>query len=260
MEWRLLATNLRGVIGCDYLVSQKQLIFVEWIGNISSIDTSSQSLNHQVLGTDYEYLEDIIVSADEEYAFVTERGGNLIRVELKNPDRANAYVVSSDINKPQQIALDESQGFAYVVEFAEPGRFLRVDLNSGKLTPLVGDLQWAIGLLLTSDSRFAYISEQTNDKGGQLSCIEMSTGQRRVLISGLSDPFFLTWADNDQNAILATERDPANRVLLVDLKQQTVSHLAVGVPRRPSSVAVMTPDRLLLCCDEVICELNAPST
>ncbi len=213
----------------------------------------------RLLGTGYSLLEDIALSADERTAYVTERAGNLLRVDLANADRANATVVSAGMTAPHQIALDEAHGHAYVVEFADPGRLLRIDLASGAQTVVLDTLSYAIGLLLTSDLRFAYVTEQLADGRGQLSRIELSTGRRELLYTSATAPlFFLSWAGAGESAIYMTERDPANQVLAVDLTTATpsVSTLASGVPFRPSDVVVIAPDRLALCCDAEIDELD----
>ena len=222
--------------------------------------TYSLGRRYEVLGTGYTQPEDIVVSADGQHAYVTERSGNLLRVDLTNADRAQATVVLSGMTAPHQIALDEEHGHAYVVEYARPGRLLRIDLTTGAPTVWVvkSGLDGAIGLLVTDDRRFAYVSEQPSGGGGRVSRIELDTGMREVLTTGVSSPFFLTWADPGEGAILTTERDPFNRVSLVDLTETpvSVSRVATGVPVRPSSVAVMAPDRLLLCSDSVVSELN----
>lgn len=212
---------------------------------------------YQVLGAGYTHPEDVVVSADCQHAYVTERGGNLLRVDLSNADRSHATVVSSGMTAPHQIALDEDRGHAYVVEYANLGRLLRIDLTTGAQTTLVSDLENAIGLLMTDDLRFAYVSEQASGGNGRVSRIELNTGQREELVTGMTSPFFLTWADAGEGAILTTERDPANRVSLIDLTRTPVgvSHVAIGVPFRPSSVAVAA-NRLLLCSNSVVSELN----
>jgi hypothetical protein len=211
---------------------------------------------YEVLGSGYSQPEDVVVTQDEQHAYVTERVGNLLRVDLSNADRTQATVVSSGMTAPHQIALDEDRGHAYVVEYANPGRLLRIDLTSGAQTVLASGLEHTIGLVMTDDLRFAYVSEQASS-GGRISRIDISAGQRNVVVPGLTNPFFLTWADAGEGAILTTERDPANRVSLIDLTQTpvSVSHLAT-VPFRPSSVGVVTSNRLLVCCDQVISELN----
>ena len=212
---------------------------------------------YQVLGSGYTQPEDVVVEADGLHAYVTERSGNLLRVNLGNANRSHAVVVSSGMTAPQQIFLDEARGHAYVVEYARPGRLLRINLASGSQTTLANNLDNAIGLLLTQDLRFAYISEQALG-GGRIIRIELNTGHRETVISGLVNPFFLTWTDAGESGILTTERDPANRVILIDLSQATAGQqtIANAVPFRPSSVAVAAANRLLLCSNSELSQLD----
>lgn len=214
---------------------------------------------YQVLGTGYNQPEDIKVCADELYAYVTERSGNLLRVKLTAANRASATVVASGMTAPHQISLDEDHNQAYVVEYANPGRLLRIDLASGVKTVLVGNLENAIGLLVSSDRAYAYVSEQTaGPDGGRVSCITLATAHRETLVTGMTAPFFMTWSDPGEGGILIAERDPANRISLINLNQTpaVVTTVALGVPFRPSSVAVMSADRLLVCCDSEVDQLD----
>jgi len=207
---------------------------------------------YRVLGTGYNQPEDIKVSADGASAYVTERSGNFLRVNLASANRGSATVISSGMTAPHQIALDELHNTAYVVEFANPGRLLRINLTTGAQTVLVNNLESPIGLLMTRDLQFAYISEQTL-AGGRVSRIRLSTSNREVIVSGLTAPFFMTWADAEETGILIAERDPANRVTRINLTQSPVTtSLIAAVPFRPSSVSVMAVSQLLVCSDQEI--------
>ena len=107
---------------------------------------------YQVIGTGYNQPEDVVVTADETHAYVTERSGNLLRVDLSNANRGAAAVVHGGMTAPHQISLDEARNVAHVVEFASPGRLLRIDLGSGAATTVVPDLTNPIGLIVTSDA------------------------------------------------------------------------------------------------------------
>lgn len=213
---------------------------------------------YQVLGTGYSQPEDIALNAGGTHAYVTERSGTLLRVDLAHANRSSAVVVSSGMTAPHQIALDEERNFAYVVEFASPGRLLRIDLASGAQTVIAAGLEHPIGLLMTGDGRFAYVTEQLPAGTGRLIRMELNTGRREVLYTSATAPlFFLTWADAGESTILTAERDPANRVLKVNLSSVpvTVTDLAT-VPFRPSSVAVVNPYRLLVCANTEVDEIN----
>jgi hypothetical protein len=216
--------------------------------------------SYRVLGTGYNQPEDIVVTAGGRYAYVTERSGNLLRVDLTNANRVAATVVSSGMTAPQQIALDEEHSQAYVIEFASAGRLWRVDLTSGAKTVVVSNLGTAVGLLMTSDFQFAYVSLQSG--GGNKICrINMATGQRELLPPTFTAPFFMTWTDAGESAILITERDPVNQVTMIDLTKIpiTATPVATGVPFRPSSVAVTAPNRILVCSDQEIDQIDLTS-
>jgi len=212
---------------------------------------------YKTLGTGYDRPEDIVLTEDGKRAYVTERGGKLLRVNLSSANRSAATVVASGMTAPHQISLDEVHGQAYVVEFAPSGRLLRINLSTGAKTPLVGGLNRAIGLLMTGDKRFAYVSLQ-DPGGGRIERIELSTSNRTTVATGLQNPFFMTWSDAGESAILVAERAPANRLALVDLTSSTpvVRRIADGLPSQPSSVAVVSPTRLLVCSNSIISDVD----
>ena len=212
---------------------------------------------YRVLGTGYTQPEDIAVTADGRFAYVTERSGNLVRVDLTNANRSAATFVVPGMTAPHQIALDEERSQAYVVEFADSGRLWRIDLASGTKTPVATGLNRAVGLLMTSDLRFAYISLQTAG-ANRIVRIDLTSGVREVLPPVLQNPFFLSWSDPGESAILLTERDPANRVTRIDLTQTPIASapVAIGVPVRPSSVEVTAANRILVCSDTEIVQID----
>ncbi|MCB0634144.1 MAG: hypothetical protein R2824_35920 [Saprospiraceae bacterium] len=210
---------------------------------------------YQVLGTGYTHPEDIVLSHDGQHAYVTERSGNLLRVDLTNADRVHATVVSSGMTAPHQIDLKEDMGIAYVVEYATAGRLLRIDLATGTQTVIAAGLAETIGLLVTGDQQFAYISEQATDT---IFRMDLVSGARTTVAAGLTNPFFLTWSDAGESGILFPERDPANTVKMVDITTATpdVRVIATGLPSRPSSVAVVNPYRLVVCSNDEISSLD----
>jgi hypothetical protein len=153
---------------------------------------------------------------------------------------------------PHQIALDEAHGAAYVVEFANPGHLWRIDLGTGVRTAIVSNLNRAIGLVLSADRQFAYVSEQGANR---IIRITLSNGATSVLASGLTAVFMLSWADAGQTALLVAERDPANRITQINLGGGS-SVVASGMPARPSSVALTGPGRMLVCSDSVIAQVD----
>jgi hypothetical protein len=244
-------TSVQPASNFDYakvqVLSTGAAIQVRWV-------TYGLRPRYQVLGTGYTNPEDIRLTSDERFAYVTERSGNLLQVDLSNANRAAAKVICSGLNAPQQIFLDEARSQAYTVEFTNPGRLIRVDLGSGAKAVLASNLEFPIGILLSDDLGTAYVSEQA----GRVVRITLSTGQREVLVQGLTNPFFLTWFDSARSAILVSLRDPANQVMMLNLTQAPVSTTlaAGGLPPGPSSVAIMSPGRALVCCNTEIVRVD----
>ena len=206
-----------------------------------------------VLGTGYTQPEDVEVSVDNLHAYITERSGTLVRVALNNANRAAATVVSVGMSAPQQLFLDEAHNAAYVIEYASPGHLWRVNLGDGTRTAVVSNLENGVGVVLSADLQYAYVSEQTAgaDKG-RVSRIQISNGATTRLATGLVNPFYLSWADASQLSLLVAERDPANRITSIGLGGSATSLVVGGVPSRPSSVAVVSAGRMLVCSDQVI--------
>lgn len=219
--------------------------------------TYAISGGYRVLGTGYDRPEDLVLSRDGQHAYVTERGGKLLEVQLSRAARRRATEITTGLQAPHQISLDEAAGQAYVVEFANSGRLVRVNLADGRKTVVASNLKRAIGLLMSDDRRFAYVSLQA-PSGHRVERLDLAAGTREVVVDGLSDPFFMTWADSAEGGILLVERDPANRLARIDLTRSTptVSRIATGLPGRPSSVALVSPTRALVCTDDTITDVD----
>lgn len=208
------------------------------------------------IGAGYTTPEDIAVCTDEKTAYVTERNGHFLRVDLTHANRTSATVLASGLNAPQQICLDELHQQAYLVEYANPGRLLRIDLATGAATVLLPGLNQAIGLLISPDLAYAYISEQSG--GGRITRYSLQGQTPLVLASGLTNPFFLAWADPARTAMYVTERDPANRLTLVETVPHSgsVRHLAGPTGSRPSCAIPLDASRVFICCDQEIDQID----
>jgi hypothetical protein len=212
---------------------------------------------YAVLGTGYQEPEDVKASADGVHVYVTERTGNLLKVPLGTPNRTPAMVLSSGMTAPQQLFLDESNNKAYAVEFAPSGRLWQINLTTGAKTVVLSGLQNAVGLVLSADLQFAFISEQTaGPDAGRVSRFQLSNGVRQTIVKGLTAPFFLTWSDATQASLLIPERDPANRITMIDVAGKSSQVALSGVPFRPSSVTVPAPGQMLICSDQIIEETD----
>jgi hypothetical protein len=211
---------------------------------------------YHLIGNGYTTPEDIAVFSDEQTAYVTERTGNLLHVNLSNANHGSATLVASGMKNPQQIYLDEFHQQAYTVEYANPGRLIRINLKTNVQTVLLNGLVNAIGLLISPDLAYAYVSEQTPG-GGRISRYSLSDGTRLEIASALTNPFFLTWADAAKTAMFVTERDPANKVTIVETSVHTNSvRQLVTTGFRPSSVAQLADSQILVCCDQEIDSAN----
>ena len=230
---------------CKVLVVQYGYdMTIQWV-------TYKLASGYAKIGTGYTNPEDIAVLANEKTAYVTERAGNFLKVDLANANRAAASVVVAGLHAPHQIQVDEAHKQAYVVEFANPGRLLRINLTNGALTVLNGSLNLGIGLVITSDLTAAYVSEQG---ANTVSRIDLSTGVKTVVATGLTSPFFMAWSDDSQSSILIAERDPANRISLIDLSKSSgnVKPVVQNTGARPSSVSVIQPGVVAIACDAEI--------
>ena len=249
----MLQTGLGGAIGCDFRTAQNQLIFVEFAtGKLSSLTVAPSPPAFTVLGTGYNQPEDVKLSVDGLHAYVTERSGDLVKVALASANRASATVVASGMTAPQQLFLDEAHNAAYVVEFAASGALLHINLTSGVKT-VVTALNNPVGVVLSSDRQYAYVTEQTTGPDlGRVSQIQLSTVTRTTLAKGLTAPFFLTWADAAEDLLLVPQRDPSNSIITVNATSGATNVVVSGVPFRPSSVAVPYSGEILVCCDSEI--------
>jgi len=238
-----ILTGLAGAGGCAFRTATSELFYVEYGGNFSK--TNPLSPVHTVLGTGYANPEDVELSADGLHAYITERAGNLVKVSLASPNRSAATVVASGMTAPQQLALDEAHNTAYVVEYAPSGHLYNINLTSGVKTPIAVTLNNAVGLVITGDGQYAYVSEQTAPTG-RIRRIRLSDGSATLIASGFVAPFFLTFENAAETALLVAERDPANRVTRVDLFNNLTSVVASGFSSRPGAVALMSASRMLV--------------
>jgi len=218
---------------------------IEWV-------TYKFASPYHTIGTGYATPEDVVTSANGLTAYVTERTGSLVRVAMNNANRSAATVIATGLQAPHQMCLDEQHNQIFVVEFANPGRLIQIDLNTKTQKVLLNGLNNAIGLLVSSDLAYAYISEQSG--GGKVTKYSLQGQAPVVLATGLTNPFFLTWADASKTSFFVAERDPANRVTLLktELGAGNAVQVVTSTGARPSSVACISASQLLICCDTMI--------
>ena len=203
---------------------------------------------YKVLGSGYTEPEDIIVGPDGQHAFVTERTGNVLRVNLNNAARSAATVLTAGLHAPHQMQFDSQHTHIYVVEF-DGGRLLRIDAATGAFATIASGLDHPIGLLLSADEQSAYVTEQAAS-GGRLRRVDLGTGAATDVAGGFTAPFMMTWLDSARERLALCERDPANRVAVVDLSAgNTVTRITPGIGFRPSDLAMVAAHRALVTCD-----------
>ena len=76
------------------------------------------------------------------------------------------------------------------------------------------------------------------------------------MVGGLTAPFMATWLDSARERLAFCERDPANRIAVVDLANgNTLTRITTGIAFRPSDLAVVAPHRALVTCDAEIVDI-----
>jgi hypothetical protein len=238
-----IATGIGTGSGCAYQRSSDRLFVVEGTGTITTVTAHTHAKT--VVGTGYNSLHDIVLSADGLHAYVTESPGNLLRINLSSPNRAAATVVASGLNGSDQIALDEAHGFAYVAEFTG-STVQKINLTSGARTTAVAGVSAPRGVLLTGDSRFLYVS----DDAGNVTRFDFATNTHTIVAGGLNAPRHLTWADAGESAIVFPVPNPSGTVMKLDLTASPPAVMPIAGPTAaaPYSVAVLSPEKLLVTC------------
>jgi len=252
-----LANRLQGVRGSAYDPERQRIILVEWFsGTLSSVDVNTGE--YKVLGNGYTNPIDVVLTADHTTAYITEDIGTLLRVDLASgkADRSAATLISSGMSHPCQIALDETNRKAYVVETGLGGRLLSIQLaglKPGQQTLIEKGFINAFGLLLANDGVTVYVCE--NGDGpvhGRLTRINVITHERKILFDELDLTFFLHWENEAQNSILVMQWDPdVNGLARLDV---------TGNSREPQvleerfqetlwGVLILPNDRYLVCSD-----------
>lgn len=247
----VIATGFSAAGGSAYRRDHDQLLVVDsGAGNISTVNTHTHVKT--VIGTGYTAPVDIVVSSDGVHAYVSESPGSLLRINLSSANRAAATVVASGLNGREQIALDEAHHVAYMAEFTA-SRIQRIDLDTGARTP-VASVSHPRGVLLTSDGRFLYVSGDS----GEITRFDLVSNTSTVVVSGLNAPRHLTWADAGESVILFPQPNPAGTVLKLDLTTTppTVTAITGTTPHDPYSVAVLSPERLLITSFQAVSEVN----
>lgn len=209
------------------------------------------------VGTGYSEPGDVVLVADGEAAYVTDRttsGGELLKVAVADADRSRATVVAGGLPTPGQLAVDERSNVGYVAAGSD---LVRVDLGSGDTSTVYSGLDAARGVAVDAAGEFVYVTEEGSTAGtGVLSRIETGLGRREELATGLERPSHLAWASDTEDSLLFTERAPANRVSVVELPEGTVRRVVVDAPHNPASVSLASPSLGFICSDQLISQFD----
>ncbi|MDD5523576.1 MAG: YncE family protein [Kiritimatiellae bacterium] len=246
-----IVSGLNSGVGVAVDESKMQLYYVEYNGGTlkrinlppSCVMTGTPSCSSTVttIASGFTHPEDVQLDMAHGLAYVTTRDdsgttGALWRVNTATGIKS---MVTFNLGAPQQLALDIANKQAYVVGY-DDGRLRRINLYTGSKTPVFMGLAHPVGLAITKDAKFAYVTEQ--DAPARVTKIDLINGIKDPLAvaTGFTAPFFLAWTDASQNALYAAERDPANKVSLVDLITRTKSDMITGLPLLPSGIAVLS--------------------
>lgn len=210
---------------------------------------------YQVLGTGYTNPESIVVQSDGSHAFVSERSGDIVRISLQSAARASATVVTGGLTAPQQITLNAAQNVLYAVEYASPGRLLAIDVTTNGTRTVTSALENAVGVAISADGNSAYVSEQSA-AGGRVREVNLQTGAISDVASGFTAPFMLAFLDSAKERLAVVERDPANRIAVIDLSNgNAITRPPVSLGFRPSAIAPIAGGEALVTCDAEIDEI-----
>lgn len=247
-----IAAGFADLVGSSYRLSTDQLYVADaGAGKISAINAHTHV--KILLGSGYNAPSDIALSSDGIHAYVTEKPGTLLRVNLSNMNRAAATVVASGLNGIDQVALDESHGYAYVAEFTG-GHIQQIKLSNGAKS-VVATIATPRGVLVTGDGRFLYVSTDANT----ITRFDLVTHTHVVVATaGLHGPRHLTWADAGESTILFPQPNPTGTVLKADLTTTpaTVTPIAGPTAFAPYSVAVLSSNQLLIACATEVAEVD----
>ncbi len=120
------------------------------------------------------------------------------------------------------------------------------------MTTVASGLDHPVGIALSLDEQSAYVTEQAA-AGGRLRRVDLGTGVATAVVGGLTAPFMAAWLDPARERLAFCERDPANRIAVVDLSNgNTITRISSGIAFRPSDLALVAPNRALVTCDAEI--------
>lgn len=251
-----LVQGLAAGVGIDLSPDGKMAYYVEWsTGDLNKVEVDTGNVT--TLQNGLSFPEDVEVDWKNKEIFISERTG-----AIRRGFQGKKFEILIKLEgAPQQLDLKKkgSKRYLYTVCY-NSGLLLRIDVDTKTAMTITTGLGHPVGIVIDATQKFAYITEQ--DKRA-LTRIELTSGNKTQLFTGLVSPFFLAW-DRNAKGIFCVQRDPANNLIRLDLGfPVTVSTVAGGLAWRPSGVAPNADNKLIyICADrelEVICFNGVPA-
>ncbi|MGD9162381.1 MAG: hypothetical protein PVG39_28485 [Desulfobacteraceae bacterium] len=246
--------GLNAAMGSALDQSNNHLYFVENnTGSLKRVSLySPYTLN--TIADGFNHPNDVELDLPHGLAYVTQQDGILYKVDISSfigsPVAGSPItvgisdIVTFNIGAPQQLVLDLSNNQAYTVGKSD-NILYRIDLTTGVKTLVFTTLTQPVGIAVTSDMQFAYITEQSVPP--KISKIDLTLGAwvENVVTSGLTDPSYLTWTDTIQSSLYVVQQTspPDNKILRVDLYSTPTTPYEIvtsaeGLASQPSGIVV----------------------
>jgi hypothetical protein len=256
----VIATGFADAVGCDYQPSQNRLIVADaGNGKLSAVNATTHATT--LLGSGYHSLQDVVVSKDDVHAYVNDRQAGGVGILMRSTWQRQPRARARHRQRAQPARPDASTRRTLCLYAGVPGagRLIRINLNTGAQTPVATGLNNVRGLLMTSDGRFAYVSEDT----GRVRRFDLVAHTDVVIASGIGGPRYLAFADAGETVILVPAPNPTPGIVLkIDLTTTpaTVTQIAVNTPDNPFEVAVLSPEKLLITSAQKISQVDLTSS
>lgn len=240
-----IKTGLSAAVGVALDSVHNHLYFVEYnAGTLKRINLADTAYPTITVASGFTHPEDVALDIDRSLAYVTTRNnpgtGGLYKVDIAagSSTFGNATLLTFNLGAPQQLALDLVNSFAYTVGYND-GRLRRIDLTNGVKTPIITGLNNPVGIVITKDAKYAYVTEQGLSRVVK---IDLTLGSMvGIAASGFTDPFFLSWTDSSENSLYVAERNPVNKVSRIDLTTAAAPYEAIpasNLDMNPSGITV----------------------
>lgn len=240
-----------GLVGPGGIVldeANNHLYFVEFTpGNLKRVDLSDPTYPVTTIASGLPQPVGLALDVPRDLAYVTTDNvsghpvgtGGLWKVELST---GAATLITFNLGRPQQLVLNAAGTEVYTVGYND-GRLRRIDLASGVKVAVSTGLHQPMGLAITKNEQYAFVSQQGPPPNRAIVKIDLTSGSLvdTVTTSFSSPPAFLSWTDANQNALYVAERGtPTERnISRVDVVSYVKNTAIPGsdLPGQPSAMA-----------------------